>query len=225
MILHIATLGLHANDRIGHVVIKRGADKVVLLYTAENKDTLESVLEPFKKAKIPVELMLVSAWSYNDILVAMLEVIAAHEKYTIEFNGSCGTRAMTAAVYAAAMITDSPVYLVPDSKELLDELIEVRPVSVAVLTPQKRHILERLERLGGSIKSNKELGTRISLNATSVSKHLSALARAGYVEQYRENGCLKTTITALGRAVLKIKQIGRQRKWERQSKLGFQSDT
>ncbi len=220
MRLHIATLGLYANERITHVVMKRGADRVIIFYTEKNKAQISDIREQFEGFRIPVESIFVKAWSYNDILVAMLDVVKRHEGWEIEFNGSCGTRSMTAATYAAAILTDSPVYLVTESDEsVIDELIEVKPVSVTVLTSLKRRILEKIESLGGSVSSNKELGTKTDLGLSSVSKHLRALARAGYVEQSRVGGKKVTRITELGRAVLRIKQIGRQRRW------GFESKT
>lgn len=108
--LHIATLGLYANERVDHVVLKRGADRVVVIYTKENEEELADIRARYHHYGLPLDARKVEPWSYEEVLSEILEVVLDYPNHEVEFNISCGTRVMTTAAYMAALFTDSPVF-------------------------------------------------------------------------------------------------------------------
>ncbi len=214
--LHIATLGLYHNILVEHVITRRGADKIAIIYTEGNEDDLDDIKRRHKTRRVPVISRKVPPWDYHEILSAILEVVHEHENYEIEFNISCGTRVMTAAAYMAAMFADAPVFFVmnPDKDEIGD-IITVQPVSVAMLSEPKRKILQRLIELGGKSKSQKALGSRTDLGASSISKHLNSLEAAGYILRYHDGRKTCVEITNLGKIVLKLKTFRKENIWSR----------
>ncbi len=209
MRLHIATLGLHANERIEHMVMKRGADKVVLFYTERNKDEVKEFVSRFSRAGIPTETVIIPPWDFQMILAKILETIVENEEYDeIEFNASCGTRVMTAASYVAAVHSDAMLLVISeDETTVLKEIIEIQPFSKITLTRPKRRILEQLVELGGTVYSQKELGTRAELEASSISRHVRDLEQVGNITRKRMGRQKLISITPLGRIVLRTRQI------------------
>ena len=212
--LHIATLGLYHNMLVEHVITRRGADKIAIIYTERNEEDLEGIVKRHETKQVPVISRKVPPWDYHAVLSTILEVVSEHEDYDIEFNVSCGTRVMTAAAYRAALFVDSPVFFVmnPDEEEIGD-IIMVQPVSVAMLTEPKKKILKRLDELGGEIDSQKNLGSRTDLGASSISKHLNLLDAAGYISRTRNGHRTRVVITDLGRIVLNLKTIRKNTIW------------
>jgi CRISPR locus-related DNA-binding protein len=212
--LHIATLGLHRNILVEHVIAKRGADKIAIIHTDKNMEDMEKIRQENETIGVPVITKKVNAWDFYSSLCMILEVVSDHEEYEIEYSISCGTRVMTSAAFRAALFTDSPVFFVttPDDIEIGD-LITIEPISVVILTEPKRRILERLDELGGDIKSQSDLGSRTSLKASSISKHLTSLENAGYVRRKREGRRTYVAITELGKIVLNLKRFRRTKLW------------
>ena len=201
---------------VEHVVTKRGADKIAIIYTEKNEEDLESIRKKHESKQVPVISRKVPAWDYHEILSTILEVVAEHEDYDIEFNISCGTRVMTAAAYMAAMFADAPVFFVMDpDKEEVGDIIEVQPVSVVMLTEPKRKILHRLNELGGKAKSQKALGSKTELGASSISKHLNSLDAAGYISRCQNGRKACVEITNLGRIILNLKTFRKDNIWSR----------
>lgn len=207
--MHIATLGLHANQRIEHVVMKKGADKVVLVYTKKNEHLLPVLIDRFEKGKIFAEGVLVHPWDYRKILASILSIVVENEEYeVVEFNVSCGTRVMTAATYAAAALLEATVYVVSENDtDVVGELVAFRPLSLQTLLRQKRKILTRLLKNGGAVESMAQLGSRESLGASSVSKHVKALERMGLVTKKAHGRKTSVAITDLGKIILRLRQI------------------
>ena len=214
MKLHIATLGLYANERIDHVLMKRGADRVVLIYTERNEEEVREIRTRYKSKGIPVESELVDPWRYEEILAKIIEVIIRHPNHEIEFNISCGSRVMAAASHMAAVLTESTVYFVTEREETrIGDLVTVQPLSLNMLTEPKRRILENLQVNGGAVGSQAELGSRAELHAASISRHLKELEQVGYIEREKHGHKKSISITTLGRAILALKNLRRQRKW------------
>jgi CRISPR locus-related DNA-binding protein len=214
--LHIATLGLYHNKLVEHVITRRGADKIAIIYTEKNEEDLQGIVERHETNMVPVISRKVPPWDYHEVLCTILEVVSEHKDYDIEYNVSCGTRVMTAAAYRAALFTDSPVYFVMDpDKEEIGDIIEVQPVSVALLTGPKKKILQRLDELGGITNSQRDLGTRVELGASSISKHLNTLDAAGYISRNQQGRKTCVEITNLGRIVLNFKTYRKDTMWGR----------
>ena len=214
--LHVATLGLYQNIVIEYVITRRGADKVALVYTEGNEEDLDAIQTRLESRMIPVISRKVPPWNYHEILSVILEIVAEHEDYCVEYNVSCGTRIMTTAAYLAALFTDSSVFFVmnPD-KERIGDLIEVQPVSVTLLSEPKRLILCKISESGGSIKSQRVLGKRTDLKASSISKHLKSLEDAGYIRRSHSGRKTQVEITNLGRIVLNLKTFRKGKVWSR----------
>jgi CRISPR locus-related DNA-binding protein len=216
MRLHIATLGLYHNMLVEHVITKRGADKIAIIYTEKNEEDLESIKKRHETKQVPVISRKVPPWDYHEVLSTILEVVHEHEDYEIEFNISCGTRVMSAAAYMAAMFADAPVFFVMDpDKEEIGDIIMVQPVSAVMLTEPKRKILQRLKELGGKSNSQKALGSRTDLKASSISKHLNSLDEAGYISRCQNGRKTRVEITNLGRIVLELKTFRKDNIWSR----------
>ena len=212
--LHIATLGLYRNVLLERVIAKRGADKIAIIFTEGNEEDLKRITSEKKAKGIPVISQRVKPWDYKNILSEILAIVSGHEDYDIEYNISCGTRVMTAAAYRASLFTDSPVYLMSDPQgEEIGDMIEIEPLSDAILTKPKRNILSRLEELGGASESQKDLGTRSELGASSISKHLNSLGAAGYILRNQSGGKNRVELTDLGRIVLNLKTYRRSKIW------------
>lgn len=214
MRLHIATLGLYRNMLVEYVITKRGADKIAIIYTEKNEEELEQIIEHHESNRVPVISRKVPPWDYHEVLSTILEVVSEHEDYDIEFNISCGTRVMTSAAYLAALFTDSPVYFVinPD-KENIGDVLKVQPISVSLLSEPKKKILRRLEEIGGVARSQRDLGSRVDLGASSISKHLNALHEAGYITRSQDGRKSSVEITNLGRIVLNLKAFRKDNVW------------
>ncbi len=214
--LHIATLGLYRNMLVEHVIARRGADKIAIVYTEKNEDDLEVMVKKLKSNKVPVITRKVLPWDYHDVLSTILEIVTNHEDYAIEYGISCGTRVMTTAAYLAALFTDSPVYFVKNPyADEIEGIIEVQPVSVALLTKPKKRILNGLESQGGSVNSQRDLGSRVELGASSISKHVTDLDAAGYISRSQNGQKRPIEITNLGRIVLNLKTFRKDNVWGR----------
>ena len=213
--LHIATLGLHQNILVEYVITRRGADKVALIYTEGNEEDLTAIRQEIEGNMVGVIAKKVPPWDYHEVLSAILEIVSDHEEYEIEYNISCGTRVMTTAAYLAALFTDSSVYFVKSAaRDQVGDIIMVQPVSVALLSEPKKTILKRVEEAGGTIESQRMLGTRADLKASSISKHLHALEDAGYIIRTRHGRKTRVEITNLGRIVLNLKAFRKGHVWE-----------
>ncbi len=212
--LHIATLGLHRNILVEHVIAKRGADKIAIIHTIQNEEDMTRLKKENESVGVPVVGKRVDPWDYYDALCSILDIVSEHEEYDIEYSISCGTRVMTSAAFRAALFTDSPVYFVTTPEDIeIGDLITIEPISVVILTEPKRRILERLEDLGGTTDSQSALGSRTSLKASSISKHLTSLEDAGYVRRKRDGRKTTVEITELGKIVLNLKHFRRTRFW------------
>ncbi len=214
--LHVATLGIYQNILIEYVITRRGADKVAIVYTEGNEEDLEGIQERLGSKMVPVISRKVPPWDYHEVLSAILEIVSEHEDYSIEYNISCGTRVMTTAAYLAALFTDSPVYFVMyPGKNQIGDIIEIQPVSVTLLSESKRIILNKIEENGGSIGSQRVLGKRTDLKASSISKHLKSLEDAGYIRRRHHGRKTEVEITNLGRIVLNLKTFRKGKVWSR----------
>lgn len=209
-VLQIATLGFYANERVRHVSLRRKADEILLIYSPENKEHMNRILELYKQDSFPVESMCVSAWKYESILAELLGIIVdkQSEFETIEFNISCGTTAMRAACHMAAVLTNSLVHFMSEKNgEAVGDLETVQPLSVSQLTSPKKQVLKRLVEIGGTIESQRKLGSLLNLTAPSVSRHIKDLRRFGYISFTEENGKHMIQITDLGRVIIRLKEV------------------
>ncbi|MGV9170828.1 MAG: hypothetical protein ACOC38_12930, partial [Promethearchaeia archaeon] len=86
--LHIATLGIYANERVDHAVMKRSVDKVAIIYTQANRNEVEEIKDRYHQYGIPITTKEVEPWNYEKILASILQVVADHPGYSPEFNVS-----------------------------------------------------------------------------------------------------------------------------------------
>ncbi len=210
--MHIATLGLHEKKRIDFVVTRKGADKVVIVCSEDNEADADKICKSFIDRGIKCDYILVDPWKYEEILAKIIECVINHLKdgtYTrVEFNGSGGTRVMTAAAYMAALILGEPIYLVGQSEgNDTEEIITLRPVPIAMLSEPKKRIMESLKEKGGQVSSQKELGSRTDLGADSISKHIRELSLAKYVRTHWHGRRKSVELTHLGEMVLELKRV------------------
>ncbi len=205
--LHIATLGLHANERVPHVVMNRGADKVVIIHSERNEEEAKDQVRDFVSSGMNASCVRVNPWNYEEVLATIIRVIVEHPEYDeVELNGSCGTRVMTAATYMAAVLVNAPVWFVTDEPNPVNRrIIEARPVSISKLTEPKEMIFRRLLDAGGHIDSQRELGSRTHLRAHSISKHLRELEDLRYIRRQRRGRTTSVDLTPLGEIVLRLK--------------------
>jgi CRISPR locus-related DNA-binding protein len=203
---HIATLGIHANEKIDYVITKKGADKIGIIYDEINEEEMYKFRNHYLELGVPIVAKKVEPWNYRNILAGILEIATENADYEIEYNVSCGTRVMTAAAHRAAILTDSKIYFVMgDYGDPLEEIVEVQPISVTTLTEPKKNILSKIDELG-IIDSQKQLGSKTELKVASISKHLTELDESGYISRERKGRKNMISLTDLGRAILKIKQ-------------------
>ncbi len=213
MKLHIATVGIDYKERVEFVVINKGADHVILVCSDESHEIGVNICSMFSSKGIECETIIIDPWDYENILAKTLESIVNQLNTgrfsEIEFNGSCGTRIMTAAVYMAALIIGTPIYLVGRCSEdnEIGEAIMLRPVPVSMLTAPKKRILEKLKEKGGRVSSQAELGSRTDLGADSISKHIRDLEAAKYVKRHQHGRRKSIELTHLGEMVLELKNL------------------
>ncbi len=216
-IVQIATLGIYANERVRYVSLKRQADEIVLLYSPENKEQMEEIVRLYKQDRLPIEVVCVKAWKYESILAEILELIVKKQKknHIFEFNISCGTTPMRVACHMAAVLTHSQVHFVSEKDgDLVGELETAQPLSFSQLTTPKKNILMHLVDEGGCIKSQRELGSRVNLHASSISRHVKDLMKFGYLTTITKSGKNMIQITDLGRAIIRLKQVRTKMKEE-----------
>jgi len=199
---------------VEYVLAKRGADKIAIIYTEQNEDYLTELLLRLESNRVPVITKMVPPWDYHKVLSAIYEIISKHEDHSIEYGISCGTRVMTSAAYLAAFFTDSPVFFVKNPyPDEIEGIIEVKPFSQSILTAPKRKILNGLESQGGSVNSQKDIGSRVELGAGSISRHVKDLCSAGYVCRKKIGTTNTIEITDLGKIVRNLKAFRKKRKW------------
>ncbi|MCF2137561.1 MAG: DUF6293 family protein [Candidatus Thorarchaeota archaeon] len=215
MKLHIATVGIDYRKRVEFVVMNKGADHVILVCSEESIEIGKSICTMFSSKGIECETIIIDPWNYENILAKTLEAIVEQLETglfsEIEFNGSCGTRIMTATVYMAAMIIDAPIYLVGRCSEGDDigEAIMLRPMPISMLTSPKKMILQSLKDRGGKVDSQTELGSRTELGADSISKHIRDLEKARYVKCHQHGRRKAIELTHLGEMALELKYVKR----------------
>ncbi|MGQ4911860.1 MAG: CRISPR-associated CARF protein Csa3 [Candidatus Thorarchaeota archaeon] len=212
MILQIATLGLYDNKRVAFAATKRRVDKIVVVSTEKNRDEVDRMQTEFEKAHIPFEFVEVNPTDFENILVTILEVIVRHAEYDIECNASCGTRVMAGALQLVAYIVNAPIVIVDEDYNLT---VVSSPMD-AVLTKTRREILDTLVKMGGTCTSIRNLAEEVGLSRGQASRQINALHKAGYVERTRSK-TVTVTITRIGRIVLRVKQLRKQRGWGRRS--------
>lgn len=213
MILQIATLGLYENERVMYASMKRQVDKLVLISTEKNREEVQERAKEFTRRKIPFENVEVNPRDFKAVLAAILDVVASHPDYDIEFNASCGTRIMAGAAHMAATVVGAPLVFVssPDDADFF-EMTMIGPPEAAILTDGRRTVLVALQKLGGSCKSISDLAEASGYSRSMTTRHVNALSRAGYI--VKEAGRpISVAITDIGKIILRVKQIRKKRIW------------
>ena len=210
-VVHIATMGFHRTQRVDYVIRNCGGNKLVILHSDDTKENAEAVKADIEKS-FAVELRPVKPWDYYDILATALEVVYQHRDWEIRFNPSLGTRVMTAALVMAAAYVSAKMYLVIEVEGEEEGVIEIEPIKRETLQKPKKRILEKIVQAGGCISSQKDLGSRMSLGASSISRHVNMLLDWGYIEKRKTDGTGKKEIciTRLGRVVLELSKHWRK---------------
>ncbi len=211
--IHIATLGLYSNEMIEYVLLRRGADKIILVYTEESEIQFFSIQQNLRKRGMDVLPCKVVPWQFDVTLAKILEEVTKHPESILEFHASCGTRVMTAALQVAALITESSVLFVErEMSGALGRIVEIEPAVIDKLTPRKRDILIGIQKLGGSV-TQKELVKDLSVQRSGISKHLKGLVASGYVDSRAETRPKSYEISHLGRVILSSKQFRKMTVW------------
>ncbi|RLI55567.1 MAG: hypothetical protein DRO87_08870 [Candidatus Thorarchaeota archaeon] len=210
--LQIATFGLYDNKRVVFAATKRSVDKIVVVSTEENRDEVLAKRAEFEAMHIPFENVEVEPTNFKNVLIAILEIIANHAEYDIECNASCGTRVMAGALQLAAYIVGAPILIVGEEYELT----EVPSPMDVVLTESRREILNVLAKRGGTCNSIMDLAQEVGLSRGQASRQVNALYKAGYVEKNRSK-TMTVSMTDIGRIVLRVKQLRKERGWGRRS--------
>jgi len=213
-VLQIATLGLYANQRIDYVLNRCAADKLVLIGTEENKEEIEAFKSRFNNQNYPFDYRILEPWNYEKILATVLEIVLEHPKHMVEFNISCGPPTMRIACHMAAVLLEAPVHFVSEEGEkIIGDLVTVKPIPISKLTEPKRNILHELAKKENGINSQTDLGSKVELRASSISKHLKELRAANFVVTEKIGLRNQTTITDLGRMILRLKETRKERIW------------
>jgi DNA-binding MarR family transcriptional regulator len=203
--VQIATVGKHETGRLEFVLYRTESDKLIILHTETTKKQAKNIKEKVEK-RLPVELVNVEPWDYHDVLGKALDVAYRNRNCDLRFNPSLGTRVMTSALIMAAMFTNSPVYLVKEQNGKPVDIVEVLPIRRTMLTEPKKNILKKLLSEGDCVPSQKELGSRTSLAASTISGHVRDLEDAGYISRSKGSEGNVICITNLGRIVLRVAQ-------------------
>ncbi len=215
-ILHIATLGIHANERVQYVLTATSAPKVLLIATSENEDDAKSLKQEYERVGIEIEYRVVRPWEYDEILATVLDYVVDYLDHELTFNISCGTIAMRAACHMAAALVGATVYYVTEDEHTkIGRLVRVNPLPMSSLSAAKQRILEELAKHEDGVESFRELGSRVDLEVASISKHIKGLREVGYVKTERKGRRHRTWITELGRIVLRLKQARKGIIWGR----------
>ncbi len=217
MILQIATLGLFDNERVIYASTKRKVDKLVVISTEKNRDEVEQMMSDFTKRRIPFDYVEVDPIKFKPVLAAVLDVVATHPDYDVEFNVSCGTRIMAGAAHMAATVIGAPLIFVvnSDDGENYEMTIWGNPFE-AILTSGRRKVLAALANMDGKSNSIKDLAEESGFSRGMATRHVNALYRAGYVNK---SGSRPVTveITDIGKIILKLKQLRKERGWGRRA--------
>lgn len=204
--VQIATVGKYETGRLNFILIRKEWHRLVLLHTETTKEQARFIKQQVER-NIPVDLVPVEPWDYHDVLAKALDTAYTHREYELGFNPSLGTRVMTSALLMAAMFTNSPVYLVKEENGEPVGIVDVLPIKRTMLTKPKKNILKKLlSEKGDCVSSQKELGTRIRLGASTISGHVRDLEEAGYIQRFKKPAGNVLCITDLGRIVLRVAQ-------------------
>lgn len=204
--IQIATIGKYQTGRLEFVLYRKEWSRLVILHTEITKENAEAIKKEAEE-HLPVELVQVKPWDYHDVLGTALDVAYNKRNCELGFNPSLGTRVMTSALIMAAMFTNSPVYLVKEDGGEPVGIVEVLPIKRTMLTEPKKNILKKLQSPEtGCVSSQRELGTRVSLAASTISGHVRDLEEAGYIQRSREPKGNVICITDLGQIVLRVAQ-------------------
>ncbi|MHA1137765.1 MAG: CRISPR-associated CARF protein Csa3 [Candidatus Thorarchaeota archaeon] len=215
MILQIATLGLFDNERVIHASTKRKVDKLFVISTEKNREEVETMASDFKLRRIPFDHVEVDPLNFKLVLVAVLDIVAKHPDYDIEFNVSCGTRIMAGAAHMAATVIGATLIFVVNSDD--DKSYEMSIIGYpndAILTSGRRKVLAALTKINGKCSSITELAEKSGYSRGQCTRHVNALKRAGYVKK-KGHRPVTVEITDIGRIVLRVKQLRKKRIWER----------
>ncbi|MBS3793990.1 MAG: MarR family transcriptional regulator [Candidatus Thorarchaeota archaeon] len=203
--VQIATVGKHETGRLQFVLYRKESDKLIMLHTETTRTQAESIKEKVE-TRLPVELVSVEPWDYHDVLGNALDAAYRNRACELRFNPSLGTRVMTSALIMAAMFTNSPVYLVKEEEGKPVDVVDVLPIRRTMLTQPKKNILNKLLSERDCVSSQRELGSRTSLAASTISGHVRDLEDAGYVNRSKGPEGNVICITDLGRIVLRVAQ-------------------
>jgi CRISPR locus-related DNA-binding protein len=224
MILQIATLGLFDNERVIHASTKRKVDKLVVISTEKNRDEIEQMAKDFKRRRIPFDHVEVDPLKFKPILAAVLDVVAKHPEYDVEFNVSCGTRIMAGAAHMAASVIGAPLIFVvtSDDEESYDMTILGYP-NDAILTAGRRKVLAALANMNGKSTSIKDLAAESGFSRGMATRHVNALNKAGYVVKKGSRPVI-VEITDIGKIILRLKQLRKERGWgRRENQVDYQA--
>ncbi len=215
MILQIATLGLFDNERVIYASTKRKVDKLVVISTEKNREEVEQMTRDFKKRRIPFDYVEVNPLKFKPVLAAVLDLVATHPDYDVEFNVSCGTRIMAGAAHMAATVIGAPLIFVVNSDDGESyEMTTFGYPNEAILTAGRRKVLAALVNMDGNSTSIKELAEESGFSRGMATRHVNALYRAGYVVK-KGSRPIAVEITDIGKIILRLKQLRKERGWGR----------
>ncbi|MBD3407824.1 MAG: winged helix-turn-helix transcriptional regulator [Candidatus Lokiarchaeota archaeon] len=190
------------------ILLQRKCSIVVFVHSAELREYVLQIKNDFRKL-VDTDSYQVQPVDYHDILSTLLDIAYLYRESEVHFAPCSSNQIMVTAFCMAAQYSESILHLTVLGKPADSQyhLVDLFPKKRQMLTKPKKNILKQiLSKPNEQITSNKELGSRTDLEASSISEHVRDLRDAGYVEVQKHGRRRITRITALGKVILKIAQ-------------------
>ncbi len=209
--IHVAFIG--KQKTLEQLAIRRSIDKLIIVYSQEQKPLADRSIEHFSSFGIVVESVCVLSDDFYNILSSILSALNQRkfDDYQIEFSISSENSVIILAACVAAAITKASILFTSDIGPL--QISEVWPSELVNLTLKKREILDYLENSGNPV-AQKEISRNTGIRQSGISRHLRDLELAGFVERDRIARIKQVQITELGSVILHHKQMRKRRVWD-----------
>lgn len=194
------------------IVIRRRIDEIFLVFSGEQIEQAESLIDKFSILGMQVIPIHVDSSNFTNILSSILRALDHQtlDEYQIEFSLTSGNTAMILAASIAATIIKASILCVEEDNFV--EISEVWPAELVNLTYKKRQILNFLAKHNGPVYQ-KDISLETEICQSGISRHLRDLELAGYVIRSRIARKKFIQITELGSTILHQKQIRKRRIW------------
>jgi CRISPR locus-related DNA-binding protein len=211
-IIHVAVFDDYLKGATERITIKCSVDGVILVYPFEEQEHALNIIKWYGNLGMQVLTVPVDQNDFQNVLSHILEAIDDYctDSQEIEFNVTCRNPILTIAACFAAMIIRAPIISL--TEEEFSKVVKIQTADITLLTSQKRKILEQLSSQAGLVNQN-DIARIIELSRSNVSRHIKSLAKAGYVECWREGRKKFVQITTLGTTLLRHKLLRKRKIW------------